>query len=53
MLLFLLEVPLDIDQIAIREVCEVDMLQVKELVPNDWDFANAVESVLFGERSHV
>ena len=52
-MLLLVKVALNVDQIAIREVCEVDMLQVKELVPDDWNISNAVKSVLPGERSHV
>ena len=32
-----------IDQVAVREVGKIDMLQVEELVPDNWNVVDATE----------
>ena len=44
---------MQIDQVPVRKVSEVNVLQVKELVPDNWDLLDVFQQVLGRERPNV
>ena len=44
---------MQIDQVPVRKVGEVNVLQIKELVPDNWDLLDIFQQVLGCERPNV